>query len=495
MTFKEGHALIIGVRSHRHSAANDVPITYSDAEAVQRILIDPTRCGYPEKQVKFLHDDTATAQGIKDALDALANDVKKTDTVALFFAGHGAFGTDDNYYLVTHDVRFVDVGGLELKVEAGTALSQIELLAKIKQIQAERVVLIFNACHSGSLQPKALGAGVALSARPAAQGKSLPLVTASALLSTGEGRIVISACKPDQLSSYYPTADLTFFAQALTDGLKGKAPHSSGYISAFNLYTYVYEAVAQAAKKASIQQDPMITVLQGVGPFPVALAAKSAKALGALAIEELPDTDAVHHITREESQDWLFRIEHQTLVQGDYVEGDKFLGNKIGRQINTGGGAYVGGNVNTGGGGFVGRDRIVTTGPVATGGSAVNTGSGVAFVGDGNTVITGKVGGNVIVGNSRPSAGSTDKVDFLRLLADIRRDVAGLGLEALRPEDRADALAALDKVSEQANRNPPPGDRIVKGLASVQEILDEAAESGLAEKVERAWQLAQRLFR
>ena len=140
-------------------------------------------------------------------------------------------------------------------------------------------------------------------------------------------------------------------------------------------------------------------------------------------------------------------------------------------------------------------DEIHTTGPVAARGGVVNTGGGVAFVGDGNTVITGKVGGNVIVGNSRPSAGSTDKADFLRLLADIRRDVAGLGLEALRPEDRGDALAALDKVSEQANRNPPPGDRIVKGLESVQEILDEAAESGLAEKVERARQLAQRLFR
>lgn len=45
----------------------------------------------------------------------------------------------------------------------------------------------------------------------------------------------------------------------------------------------------------------------------------------------------------------------------------------------------------------LGGDQIRTTGPVATRGSAVNTGSGVAFVGDGNTVITGKVGGNVRV--------------------------------------------------------------------------------------------------
>ncbi len=35
------------------------------------------------------------------------------------------------------------------------------------------------------------------------------------------------------------------------------------------------------------------------------------------------------------------------------------------------------------------------SGPVATHGSAVNTGSGVALVGDGNIVITGRVGGDV----------------------------------------------------------------------------------------------------
>ena len=99
-------------------------------------------------------------------------------------------------------------------------------------------------------------------------------------------------------------------------------------------------------------------------------------------------------------------------------------------------------------------DEIHTTGPVATRGGVVNTGGGVAFAGDGNTVITGKVGGDVVVGSQRPPTGSADKAGFLRLLAEIRRDVAGLGGQDLAPDDRADALAALDKVSEQASRNP-----------------------------------------
>ena len=141
-------------------------------------------------------------------------------------------------------------------------------------------------------------------------------------------------------------------------------------------------------------------------------------------------------------------------------------------------------------------DEIHTTGPVAARGGVVNTGSGVAFAGDGNVVVTGKVGGDVIVGGQRPPTGSTDKAGFLRLLVAIRRDVAGLGGQDLAPDDRADALAALDKVSEQAGRAQPPGDRIISGLAGVQEILDEAspAASRLAAQVGQARQAAQTLF-
>jgi hypothetical protein len=45
----------------------------------------------------------------------------------------------------------------------------------------------------------------------------------------------------------------------------------------------------------------------------------------------------------------------------------------------------------------IGGDQIVTTGPVATHGSAISTGGGVAVAGNGNVVITGKVGRDVNV--------------------------------------------------------------------------------------------------
>jgi hypothetical protein len=391
--FNEGHALVIGVGHHKFHPQYDVPITARDAKAIRDLLIDSKTCAYPPQQTEFLSDETATKGDIESALKGLANRVSEKDTVFIYFAGHGAFGTDDNYYLATHDVKFVNTGGKELSIEAGTGLSQVKLVEMLKQIKAKRLLMIFNACHSGSLQPDALGGGE----EEIAEGQSIPDVTTSALLGTGEGRIVISACKPDQLSSFLKTSDLTWFTEALKDGLLGKSIPVGGTIRAFNLYTYIYEAVKQSAEKFNVQQDPMITVLQGVGPFPVALASSSAvEALGVAGGEEpLPEDAPVRRVTEEESRRWMSKIESQTIVRGDYVGGDEVAGDKIGQQINTGGGAFFGGNVNAGrdviGGGQVtniGGDHVegdsISVGDISgSSGVAIGRGASASVSGQG----------------------------------------------------------------------------------------------------------------
>lgn len=351
MSFDQGYALVVGVGTHKHSPENDVPITVRDAEAVEVILADPAKCGYPPKQVWPLSKDKATRSAILTKLDQLAAKATEDSTVLLFFAGHGALGSDNQYYLVTHDAQFVEVGD-ELLVKPGTGLSQVELLEKLRAIKAKRAILIFNACHSGSLQPRSLALR---RARKPLNTLSLPDPTAAALLGAGEGRIIITACRPDQLSHFLEKSKLTYFTKALTDGLNGKAAPSKGFISAFSLYNYVHDAVTEQVG----EQEPMITVLQGAGPFAVALFQKKVGALGPQAADTLPEGKGVRTVTGRESRKWQTKIENQTIVRGDYVKGDKVMRNKIGKQINTGGGASVGGNVTVSGGSFVGRDQKV----------------------------------------------------------------------------------------------------------------------------------------
>ena len=91
MSFDQGHALLIGVGSHQYEKRLDVPITVADAQAVAGILRE-----------------------------------------LFYYSGHGEYGEDGNYYLVSHDARLSN-----RKVVAGSGVSQGELLEKMARIPAK----------------------------------------------------------------------------------------------------------------------------------------------------------------------------------------------------------------------------------------------------------------------------------------------------------------------------------------------------------------------
>ncbi|OAN45149.1 peptidase C14 [Chloroflexus islandicus] len=304
MPFTHGHALIIGVGSYQYEPRLNVPITVADAEAVATVVRDPQFCGYPAAQVTLLTNATATRDRILAALNDLAARTTHADTVLIFYSGHGAYSADKMYHLTTHDTRWAGD-----QVAAGTAVSQPELLDRLRAIPAQRLLLLINACHAGELSP-VLGGSEQLSI-----GQPLPAHTADAILATGSGRIIITACREQQVS-YIGPGPLTIFAQALTDGLRGHGfSGRAGYISVFDLYTHLYFAVTDAVQRhvtpAQRQlhrcdtQEPELTVLKGVGPFPVALY-RGATTLGDFPADHAPPAGvALREVPPEHSQ-WVF---------------------------------------------------------------------------------------------------------------------------------------------------------------------------------------------
>ena len=129
MAFDKGHALVIGVGSHRHAPRLDARQTAADAHALASVLRDEQYCGYPDDQVELLQDQSANAAGILAALDRLAGRVKESDTVVIFYSGHGEYGADGNYYLVSHDAQLKD-----RKVVTGTGVSQVDLLKRTTEL-------------------------------------------------------------------------------------------------------------------------------------------------------------------------------------------------------------------------------------------------------------------------------------------------------------------------------------------------------------------------
>ena len=368
MSFTQGHALLIGVGTYRDEPKLDVPITAADAEAVAAVLRNPEFCGYPENQVSVLRDAAASRDGSSSRLDDLAAQAEEGDTVLLFFCGHGDYGDDGDYYLTTHDTRLKG-----RKLVSGSGLRQSELIEKLRAVKAKRLLLLINACHSGELAPT-LG-----SDETPFTGTPLPNNTAAALLATGEGRIIITACRESQLS-YIGTGELTLFTEALVNGLQGRGTSSTrGYLSAFDLYTHLYFTIEGAVrKKYGKTQEPELTVLKGVGPFAVSLY-RGATTLGGFdAATPPPEETAVREVSAKEAQARLTQIigaryeanltgsgaiaqgpGAQAVGAGGILIGGKNTGNvNTGTQVDTDGAAYVRGNVTTGGD-FVGRDKTV----------------------------------------------------------------------------------------------------------------------------------------
>jgi hypothetical protein len=313
MPFTHGHALVIGVGTYQHMSQYNVPIGAVDAQAVADTLQDPARCGYPAGQITLLQNESATRAAVLNALNELADKLDTESTLFLFFVGHGVYGTDGNYYLTTHDSQ---LQGKQLK--AGTGVSEAELIDKLRQVKAKRMLLVINACHSGELSPSFDIGDEALNSEPPPQKLS------DALLSTGEGRITITACRPQQ-KSWIGLGKLSIFTQALVGGLNGAAPNNKGYISAFGLYEHVYFSAKEAAEDLGQTQEAELTVLKGVGPFPVALYNGASKAGSFDASEPAPGQTAVRQVSPETSRRVYERYVSINVggdVKGNIVIGD-----------------------------------------------------------------------------------------------------------------------------------------------------------------------------
>ncbi len=380
MAFTKGYALVIGVGSYgpnpplgsssSEKRPRDVPITVADAKAVDAILKDPNYCGYPADHVMLLHDQDATSERILQDLDRLSDVVGPEDTVFLFYAGHGEYDTDQHSCLTANDTRL----NLENKVIASSGMREDDLLRRIKKIRAERALLVFNSCHSVALSPDTLGT----SDGPTMEGgQTLPEELAAALLGTGQGRVMIAACRQQEKSYFRRSDTRTFFGAALADGLEGKGvPNRHGYIGVFDLYEHLYTTVRSRAKQfLDVVQQPELTISKGVGMMAVAFH-RGATPPSPLSDTDLPgslgSTGVVREVEPIESSRLFEAILSGQLKLGDSISIGKMsnsTGVAIGpgatstvRTINTGGGAYAERNIDKRSGTFVGGNQFNLSG-------------------------------------------------------------------------------------------------------------------------------------
>lgn len=363
MAFTQGRALLIGVDLYKHKPELDVPQTANDIRALADVLQNPQYCGYPADQVQVLTGEQATRANMLAAFEKLADETQATDTVIVFYAGHGFFSHDTKYHLSCYDSSF------EAEyINPGEGIAEAELVQALRFIKSQRLLLIVNACYSGNMSRSLSGEQPS----EGLHGQPLPMGLANALLSAGEGRAIITACRSGQKAYFSDNKDLTYFGEELINGLKGNGTNNNGFVGLFDLYAYLYHSLTSSLESLNVKQEPELTILKGVGPFPLALF-MGAKQLGAFKPEDeaLLKETAVRRVSPAYSQSLVNRY-HNVSMSGNaragvVISGDSHglinytdrstntnvsgIGNAVGpgarsNVVHTAGGSYVGGNQN-----------------------------------------------------------------------------------------------------------------------------------------------------
>ena len=135
------YGVVIGIDEYRDERLK-LRCARADAEAMRNLMIDP-ECGlFDESHVTLLLDNATMREKIWRTLAGLRRKTRSHDSVWIFYAGHGAPGGDD-FYWVPHDGDVDDL--------YSTGLSRHDLNRVLGDIHAERIVAFMDCCHAAAM--------------------------------------------------------------------------------------------------------------------------------------------------------------------------------------------------------------------------------------------------------------------------------------------------------------------------------------------------------
>ena len=231
------YGLVIGIDRYQDTRL-DLRCAAADARLIHGLMVDPD-CGvFDEGNVELLLDTDATKDGIWRSLAGLRRKAGPEDTVWVYFAGHAA-PEDDQTYWLAHDS---DVNDLY-----ATGLGAEQISGALSRVDADRRIVLLDCCHA---------AATTLQKNP-----TRAAVPAEELLGRFQGRGAVTLCSSDggQRSVELEEHGHGAFTYFLERGLRGEADlDGDGVVTAEELWTYLEGRVTKAARKAGVDQSPLM---------------------------------------------------------------------------------------------------------------------------------------------------------------------------------------------------------------------------------------------
>ncbi len=138
-------AIVIGIDEYEDPTFARLHFARRDASEMARVLRHPDYGGF-DRVVELTSWNDVSRRAILEELRRLRNGLRRQDTLLIYFSGHGSIEVGKEgrvrLYLVTADSRASDL--------AGTAIDVAALRHFLKDLKAQRKVLILDNCFSGN---------------------------------------------------------------------------------------------------------------------------------------------------------------------------------------------------------------------------------------------------------------------------------------------------------------------------------------------------------
>jgi uncharacterized caspase-like protein len=239
--------LAVGVNDYQSTALSHLRFAESDARLVYRFFATSRRSPTTEDRVTILLGAQATRAGVLRALrENLLDRATPSDTVVLYFAGHG-FADNSDTYLATVDTR--------LDALPETAIGFSTLQSYWERTQAASRVFLVDACHSGGLAGLR-GIGGVVSAP-----SSTPTESGAA-----GGTITIASAGANELSAEDERLGQGIFTSVLVQALEGDADADrDGVVVLDEVADYITHEVPRQARALGARQTPVVRYDRSAG--------------------------------------------------------------------------------------------------------------------------------------------------------------------------------------------------------------------------------------
>lgn len=233
-------ALLIGVNGYR-PAIGQLQYSISDARNVEQVLNSRTE-GFGTTESTLLTDEPDELQPTKvniiDNVIRICKNAKNSDTILIYFSGHGAIGEEKKCYLLPLDASPASI--------EQTAIPWYWFRDRLEESCAKNKIIIIDACHSGAGKD------------PADAAHSSFQVIERIEHNTTEGFICLCSCSGGQLSYELPDLEQSIFSHYLVKGISGAADPLHHDVNIESLYVFVRDRTLYHARQMGVEQEPYL---------------------------------------------------------------------------------------------------------------------------------------------------------------------------------------------------------------------------------------------